>query len=220
MKITIRNWDKFNKRKDIKQPWWFALSNRLLEDPDFYEFNAEELRAWIYLLCQASQKRSPNITVSFVHAEKACNIKISALKSAVSKLLEKGILTDPFGTCTQSVRDPTATLHDKTEQDMTRQDTYAHFEQCANALYSLYPKKVGKKKAFAKLSIILRDESSFEKIRLAIENYISKLQREKTEAKYVKQFDTFINCWEDYLESSDSKDFRKVTVDWEWNDQA
>lgn len=200
MKITIRNWDKYNKRKDLKRPWWFALSNRLLEDPDFYEFNAEEIRAWIYILSQASQKRTGDIELSLVHAEKACNVKINALKSAISKLLKKEILSDPIGCRTDSERSTVGTLQDKTEQDITKQDTIAHFEECASELYSLYPKKVGKKKAFAKLKTVLNSKNGFENVRSAIMNYIAKLERDKTDAKFIKQFDTFMNCYEDYLD--------------------
>ncbi len=199
MRITIRNWDKYNKRRDLKQPWWFALNNRLLEDTDFYEMSGDEIKAWIYILSQASKQKTDTIEVSFLHADKACNVQTSALKSTISKLLKKGILL-------QSVRDPNVIRTDcerNPSSTLTIHDTtiiHAQTEVRASELYNSYPRKQGKKRGLAKLKTILNNESNFEKLKLAIENYKRSLAKERTEPRFIKHFDTFLGCWEDYTD--------------------
>ncbi len=86
MRVQILNWDKFNPRKDVKNPSWFRLSHNLFEDPDFYDFSHAELLAWIYILSTASKKNSDTILVSLTHLEKIGRIKLKDFYSAVEKL--------------------------------------------------------------------------------------------------------------------------------------
>lgn len=65
-------------------------------------------------------------------------------------------------------------------------------------LYSAYPRKEGKKKGLANFKRKVKSKKEFERARQAIQNYI-KLNETK-DRKYLKYFDTFSNCWEDYCE--------------------
>lgn len=112
MEITILKWDKYNPRKDIKHPSWFALSNRFLEDPDLFSFEPAELKAMLYLFCQASQKNSADISINFQHAERVCQIKNKDIRSAIEKLSVIGsvrVRTDHERARTQTSRDTTDT---------------------------------------------------------------------------------------------------------------
>lgn len=125
MQIKIKNWDKYQPRKDIKNPTWFALSNRIFEDPDLFSLTDAELRALLYIFCQASQKNSAEICLNLTHAERIGQLKKEAVFLAVEKLSDIGILevsvrerTQPVRICTESVRDTTRqdiTLHNTTE---------------------------------------------------------------------------------------------------------
>lgn len=55
-RIEIKNWDKFNPRKDVKKPTWFRLENDWESDPDFYDYTAEQKLLWIHLLSSASRE--------------------------------------------------------------------------------------------------------------------------------------------------------------------
>lgn len=132
--IKVNNWDKHNPRKDIKEPKWFAFSNRLIEDPDFYDFSHGEFKALIYLFSQASQKRSSVVLINPNHADRACNIGNADLSSACSKLQDHGIIslnpsdeeiersrTGHVQITNESVQNQTATGQRRTEEDSTEQ---------------------------------------------------------------------------------------------------
>lgn len=215
MVITIKSYEKFiNGRHDIKRPWWFKLSNTFLEDPDFYKFSPAEIVAWIYIMCQASRRRSSSINVDFEHAHRASNVQKSVLNSCIDKLLERGIISvserDPYVIRTQPERQ--IRLEEKREEE---KNTIAHFEKCATEIYSIYPKKVGKKRGWSKLKTILNKDSAFENLKTAISNYTEHCAKNKTEPKFIKQFDTFLGCWEDWLDSTTgtAKDFSNVATD-------
>lgn len=105
MVIIIKNWEKYNGRKDIKKPWWFKLSNTLLEDSQFYSMTGEEIKAWIYLLSQASKHQSGAVYLDEDHATRVCWVKIDGLKSLLKKLEQYQIISkNPYAIRTRSVQ--------------------------------------------------------------------------------------------------------------------
>lgn len=131
--VEILNWDKYNPRHDIKKPWWFACSNELFDNHEFFDFTHAEMLAWIYILSIASKKRAGIVTIHWAHVERVGRIKQKEFLDAIRKLeRNQCVMThvqNPYGTCTESVRDPNSTrqdktLQDKTLQDSTRQDTH------------------------------------------------------------------------------------------------
>lgn len=113
--ITVKNWHKHNPRKDIKHPSWFAMSNRILEDPDFFDFTDSEWRAVLYIFSQASQKNSPTVTLVVSHADQVCRVKPATLTRTLDKLAAIG--------CVQVALDP------RTESERDRQDKTNTTEQ-------------------------------------------------------------------------------------------
>lgn len=86
IRVTILNFEEYKGRKDVTHNSWFRCSNRLLEDPDFYDFSAEEMLVWVYLLSIASQKNSECITISYPHAQSVARLKEKDVNSAIKKL--------------------------------------------------------------------------------------------------------------------------------------
>lgn len=132
--ITIRivNYELYRGRSDVKQHSWFRCSNRILEDPDFFDFSHAEIIAWIYILGLSSQKGSDQVTLNFDHAERVCRIKKRVLSSALSKLNGKQITyvddTDALRERNDDDRDPAAREQNRTErreQNRTEQKTVA-----------------------------------------------------------------------------------------------
>ena len=60
-------------------------------------------------------------------------------------------------------------------------------------LWSLYPKKVGKKNAYKYMDRLRKQGYGFEMVVWAIEEYADKVKKANTEMKYIKQGDTFFN---------------------------
>ncbi len=68
-------------------------------------------------------------------------------------------------------------------------------------VYELYPRKLGKKRGFAKLKTIFRLPENIVKFEIAVKNYTQHCAFEKKEPRYIMHFSTFVNCWEDWVES-------------------
>jgi hypothetical protein len=146
--VKILKWEKFNPRKDVKRPHWFALDNDLVEDDSFFSFNHGEFKTWIYLLSKASKKQNPEIEVFFDAAFRKANISKDDFISALEKLEQNGAVKV---TRTESVRVRTGvseppyvdvknpyatlhnnTLHNNTLQNNTLQNTTGSSEVCAS----------------------------------------------------------------------------------------
>lgn len=209
--VKIRSWEKYNKRKDIKRPHWFALSNTILEDPDLFNLTNGEMLAYIYILCQASKKQSDEISINLTHAQKVSNIKQSDMLNAIEKLNKLQILIDirtesvqnPYG----SVRDPNASVRHTTLQDTTLHNktiqNNAHFEmgvRVFNDLYKSYPKKIGKAKGLARLKTQLKSDEDINNFNLAVKNYCNYCSNNAIEQRFIKHFSTFVNEWQDWLD--------------------
>lgn len=118
IQIQVRRWSEYNPRKDFKSPRWFALNNRILEDSDFYQFDGDEFKSWIYILCQCSQKNSDSVVINFSHALRVAGIPKKKFQSAISKLQSIEIIQN-VQTTNASVHNLYSTLHNKTEQNIT-----------------------------------------------------------------------------------------------------
>lgn len=66
------------------------------------------------------------------------------------------------------------------------------------ALYKLYPKKIGKKKGLQSCASQIKTQEKYEALKKAILNYAKHTQ--DRENRYKKDFSTFMNCWEDFVE--------------------
>lgn len=206
--VTINNWDKYNPRRDYKKPHWFALSNRLVEDADFFDFNHGEFKAWIYILSRASQKNSEAVEINHDHAERVCRIKESDLNSAIKKLerlkVVTAICTDDEQNLYISVQTTNATIQtNNTEQ--TNKQIHAHsgnervrfdFE----SLYQKYPHKVGKQKGLKKCEKEIQSQDDYDGLARAIDRFAEYHQGKGTEAKYISHFSTFMSEWKDWLD--------------------
>jgi hypothetical protein len=91
--VRLRNFEKYKGRADVTHNSWFRCSNRLLEDPDFYEFSHAELLVWVYILSLASIKNSADVEINFDRADRVCRLKRKDVLSAIEKL--QGVQLDP-----------------------------------------------------------------------------------------------------------------------------
>jgi hypothetical protein len=193
--VRILKFEEYNPRKDIKHPRWFAFNNRLLEDPEFYDFSSDEKLAWIYILSQASQKNKDVVEINFRHASRVCSIPEKALKSAISKLNRIG--------CTEHVRDTygprTESVHDTTEQDTTQQtkQTNAHSDEFAE-FYSGYPRKIGKADGLKAYIRERKAGATAEDLLLARDTFRKHHEKSGTEPKFIPYPATMLSSWKDW----------------------
>lgn len=65
------------------------------------------------------------------------------------------------------------------------------------AVYRAYPRHEGKTKGLARLKAQIKTQADYDALVLAAERYRNS---QKVREGFVKHFDTFANCWRDYLE--------------------
>ena len=113
--VTILNWEKYQFRKEVKNPSWFRLENKFWNDSQVFYFSAEERWVWVCLLSIASQKQSPEISFSAEWFSQESRVGIPSIDSALEKLACNKCVT-------YTVRPCSSTRHNKTRQDITIQD--------------------------------------------------------------------------------------------------
>lgn len=117
MILRFKNWDKYNKRqKDIKRPYWFAMSNEIFTDAFYVDLSDQERQAFLWLLCEASkQNKYGEVEVSEKLFTQITGYKIRILNETIAKLLKSGRAA---GSRQDGGRMATATEQNRTEQDI------------------------------------------------------------------------------------------------------
>lgn len=121
IEIKIAKWEKYQLRKDIKRPWWFAISNELWCSAEFSLFTAEEKLVWYALLAIASKQQSAQVKFDLTWLAQNSSIEKDSVLSAIEKAKDNKWLTVIR---TESVQNPYAirTSHNITKQDITKQN--------------------------------------------------------------------------------------------------
>jgi hypothetical protein len=230
IKIKINGWENYNPRKDIKNPSWFAFSNRMIEDSDFYEMTHAEFKAWIYCLSRASQKNSDTIEITLMHANRICNILKSDFDGMFEKMknsitvLDEAIRTDTYAPRTPDVQCPYTTnkqtdkqtdnQSDKSDEILTNDVKEKKESFDFDAVYNLYPRKEGKKKGLERLKARIKKKEDYEKLTISVKNYVT--LNDGIEKNFLKHFDSFVSVWEDYVTlAQDENDDLSCKIDWD-----
>ena len=79
-------------------------------------------------------------------------------------------------------------------------------------LYKKYPRHQGKQRGIEICKRITKSNDTYQKISNAIDAYQAYTIREKIETKYIKQFSTFMNVWEEWLDPLTGTSLTKPTV--------
>jgi hypothetical protein len=123
--VKILKMDLFTKRnKDIEKIHWFSFPIDLLDHPDFFEVNGDELMAFVWFICVAAKLKTDQVRMNVSHTAHKLRIKEATIYSMIEKLKGKqidvvipGMATD--GGHTAATPRP---LHNITEQDITKQN--------------------------------------------------------------------------------------------------
>ncbi len=206
MQFKFLKWDKYNKRqKDIKRPFWFALSNDIFLDPFYVELDLTERQAFLYLLCEASrQNKYGEVEISEKLFCQITGFKKEYLNSVFCKLLKSGMAA---GLRQDGGSFATATEQNRTEQDKrilgqahARPDTEFNLED----IYQQYPKRLGNQRksvGLKRLKALVSGEEDFKLALLAVSNYKKHCDNNsKTGTEFVKQFGSFFDSHGDWRE--------------------
>lgn len=115
IEITVINWKEYNPRKDRAHHHWFRMEDSLFSDPQFGDFSAEELLAFVYFLATTCEKQGKPWPLKLKHVSRSARISENSVLSSFDKLVRLGILG---GNHTVTTRIPTGIT---TEQNSTLQ---------------------------------------------------------------------------------------------------
>jgi len=90
--ITIRNWDKYNPKRDQKNYTWLRLDNDIANDTKLFGLTAAQKFMWIHLLCLASKANSGEIFIDLRQLERALEIDLRSIRDALEFLERRNIL--------------------------------------------------------------------------------------------------------------------------------
>lgn len=91
--IEIRNWAKFNQRKDVKACSWFRLENSWVSDPDFYHMTPSQKLVWIFVLSEASKRSEAVLKLHCKHAGRVLNLRWNCIEPALKLFETKSLIT-------------------------------------------------------------------------------------------------------------------------------
>lgn len=116
IEITILKWEKYQKRKDVENPWWFAVSNELWRSAEFSLFTSDEKVVWYALLALASKQKSSRLKFNPHWFAANCHVNVTAVFTALEKIQQNQWAT---GFRTDSVQNFPATEQNRTLQNRT-----------------------------------------------------------------------------------------------------
>ena len=91
--VTIRNWDKFNPKRDQNSYTWLRLSNDILTDPDLFGLTAAQKFAWVGILCLASKKNTATVELDTEWLAATTQIKPEQVDTLLFFLEKKRIVS-------------------------------------------------------------------------------------------------------------------------------
>ncbi len=91
IRLTVKNWSKWNRKVD-KKVHWHVVSDNINRDPDIINLTAKEKLLWHELLCLRSKAQNDMFDIDPVDIYKVVGLRRKNLIRAVITLAGKGIL--------------------------------------------------------------------------------------------------------------------------------
>ena len=203
---------------------------RKIQDSDMYrDFNSEYRDVMIQLLLMANhEKRQFELNREIITLERgqvytslnliknhcAKNVSVFQIRTAIEKLERWGFLKNDS---TGNGRIVTILNYDTYQSPKSKKPSHAqanHNKQELNKdiynkqfeeIWKLYPRKKGKKDAKRYFNASIKSDKDNEDIRIALNNYLADIERNKTPEKYIQHGSKWFNNWYDWLETNSDK---------------
>lgn len=227
LKITIKNWEKYNPKRNQSTYTWLRLQNDFLTDPDLFCLNHVQKLVWLGILCEASKKNNGTVTINPEWMAYSLKCKLKEVIEAIDLTAQLGFTTlhNFEKLCAVAKTTPTNERTDvRTDELLVKQDlTESLFFSDYEAIYQDYPRKVKKQAFIEKLKKKFKTKKSLKELHTAVLNYAMHIKNEGTETKFIPHPTTFLNSWTDWLDpdkqETTEQDERKQALD-EWDKYA
>lgn len=205
MKITIKNFEKFNPRKDLKSMPWLRLENNFYDQEDFFDEDVDACWLYVFLLCQCAQKVSATVDMREKYLINKSKMGKKRFDAALLRLSYKSLILLETNE-SDRVRTDSCLTNERTERTNKRVRTDRASDFDLESIYALYPKKQGKAAGMKKLHSIIKSQETYDIVMQGVKNYADFVEREKTENKFIANFSTWVNQsrWEDNYSSDPS----------------
>jgi hypothetical protein len=94
----------------------------------------------------------------------------------------------------QDLRPPTTTSFFPAAAPLDLVSSKFDFE----VIYALYPRKLGRKKGLQRCRSVVTTQAKYDSLLVAVKHYAAFVAG--TEDRFIKHFDSFMSCWEDWVE--------------------
>lgn len=201
MEIEVVTWEKYNPRKDLKSMPWFRLNADIGYSETLFELNPEQKWLWIFVLSTCTKKCSGRITVNPRFFAYHSGVREQNILKHIQVFVKRGLIR----LTNESDRISTDQIENVPNERTNEHNEPVRTDFDFDKIYALYPRKEGKKKGVEKLIKIILTQTNYDDLSKSVANY-AKLNRQ-TEKTYIKQFSSFVNCYEDYINIEVEKTF-------------
>lgn len=206
IEIAVLNWEKYNPPSDrAKHPYWFRFHRDSAISAGLDGMSAEHCWVWVQILSECSRKNSGTIRLRTKRLAELSQVSEETALATINILNKNNTIEVPpqSGELTPPIRG-VGLPHIQTDIHTNRHTNISASGDARATLnfedaYKAYPKKIGKKKGLQRLKKSVTTPEALEKFRQAVAAYSRYVAAQKTEARYVKHFDTFVGCWEDWI---------------------
>lgn len=208
LKISIVNFKKY-QLDTAKMVHWFRVDTKITTSESLFGLSHSSKWVWICILAHGTEKKAGEFELNIDWASTVWDIKKKDLLESIEFLKERGLL----GVNSESTRSElganSVLQYNTNNTNNTIHNGQNKFD--LESLFSIYPRKIGKKEGIKKLRSLVKNQTDLENIRLSIINY-SDYCRNK-DPKYIKHFDSFLSVWEDYREKIIEKSSSSINPD-------
>lgn len=94
------------------------------------------------------------------------------------------------------------TLNKKKRREDDKENKYGQINGFDfDTLYQAFPRKKGKQNGASIFKRTITTQGDYDNLLKAVKNYNAECNKNDIEERWIKHFSTFMNCWEDYVES-------------------
>lgn len=197
--IKITNFD--DHQKNLKRGHKaILLSTGFLSDPKIRLLTPATKLLFLSCLLVAGESTSSQINVSHDSLCFQSGVKSGSLQSQLDRLQSLQLLSyekiNPLYNRIEKNRIEKKRNKNIIKNSAQNNLSVLDFEE----VYKNYPRKIGKSSGIKKAKIEIKNLEDLEKLKKSVENYKKFLSTNKTEAKFIKHFSTFMTSWRDWLD--------------------
>jgi hypothetical protein len=154
IKFSVRNWGKFQPRKDMKSLPWIRIDRDIFNDVNYFSLDIYTKIFWIYVLCQCAKRNNSTCEINIDAASSQIGCTKNELLTSIEILEQIQYIENKTRIRTDNIKLLHKSVSDETRRDETERDGTKRNETKLNI--SKIAKKIEKPKPPKKLTDEIR----------------------------------------------------------------